>query len=92
MNKYQVSEKPPENLLRVNMSVQEAQHQKLHKVKKHRDPVAVGRALSDLEVAAAGTANLMPPILAAVKAYATLQEICDVLRGIFGEHQPSEEF
>ena len=74
------------------MSVQEAQIQMLRHVKRRRDPVAVGRALSDLEVAAGGTANLMPPILAAVKAYATLQEICDVLRGVFGEYQPSEEF
>jgi methylmalonyl-CoA mutase N-terminal domain/subunit len=40
-----------------------------------------------LEHAAQGTGNLMPPILDAVRAYATLGEICDVLRGVFGEYR-----
>lgn len=92
MNKFQVEEAPPENLLRVDMSVQEAQVQKIAAVKARRDGAAVAAALADLRTAAQGTANLMPPILAAVKAYATLQEICDVLRDVFGEYRPSEEF
>ncbi len=92
MNKFQTPEPPPENLLRVDMTVQEAQMQKLAGVKAGRDQAAVARALADLRAAAQGTANLMPPILAAVKVYATLQEICDVMRDVFGEYQPSEEF
>ena len=49
-------------------------------------------ALAALETAAKGDANLMPPIIAAVKGYATLGEICDVLRGVFGEYRPSAMF
>lgn len=45
--------------------------------------------LTALERAARGTGNLVPPILEAVQAYATLGEVCDVLRGVFGEYKPS---
>jgi methylmalonyl-CoA mutase N-terminal domain/subunit len=92
MNKFQVKEETPKNLLRVDMSVQESQGKKIAAVKARRDQAAVDKALAELKAAADGTANLMPPILAAVKAYATLQEICDVMRGVFGEYRPSEEF
>ncbi|HEY3365822.1 MAG TPA: methylmalonyl-CoA mutase family protein [Symbiobacteriaceae bacterium] len=92
MNKFQVAEETPKNLLKVDPTVGQSQVMKLQGVKERRDQAAVARALADLKVAAEGTANLMPPILAAVKAYASLQEICDVMRGVFGEYQPSEEF
>ncbi len=92
MNKFQMEEEPPENLLKVDLSVQEAQKQKIAAVKAQRDQAAVDTALAELRTAARGTANLMPPILKAVRAYATLQEICDVLRDVFGEYRPSEEF
>ena len=49
----------------------------------------VDAALKALEDAAKGTDNLMPPILAAVKQYATLGEICDVMRKVFGEYKPA---
>ncbi|MFZ5826380.1 MAG: methylmalonyl-CoA mutase family protein, partial [Bacillota bacterium] len=91
MNKFQVAEEPPQNLLRVDMSVQQAQVKKLAAVKAQRDQAAVAAALADLRTAAAGSANLMVPIVAAVKTYATLQEICDVMREVFGEYQPHEE-
>ncbi len=91
VNRFQVEEPPPTNLLTVDPAVQEAQQRKLADVKARRDQAAVDRALAGLRAAAAGTDNLMPPILAAVKAYATLQEICDVLRDVFGEYQPTEE-
>jgi len=92
MNKFQTKEEAPKNLLRVDPSVGEAQRNKVAEVKARRDNAAVKQALGDLRTAAQGTANLMPPILAAVKAYATLQEICDVMRDVFGEYRPSEEF
>ena len=57
--------------------------------KKERDGGAVGKTLSTLEKHAGDeTVNLMPDILECVKVEATLQEICDVLRGVFGEAQP----
>ncbi|HWI50975.1 MAG TPA: methylmalonyl-CoA mutase family protein [Symbiobacteriaceae bacterium] len=92
MNKFQTKEEAPKNLLRVDMSVQESQGKKIAAVKARRDNAAVQQALAELRTAAQGTANLMPPILAAVKSYATLQEICDVMRDVFGEYRPSEEF
>ncbi|MFZ5816261.1 MAG: acyl-CoA mutase large subunit family protein [Bacillota bacterium] len=91
MNRFQVQEEPPRNLLKVDLSVQESQVKKIAAVKAQRDQAAVDRALADLRIAAQGSANLMVPILSAVKAYATLQEICDVMRSVFGEYQPSEE-
>jgi len=92
VNKFTVEEEPPKNLLKVDPKVQEAQIAKLRKLKAERSQAEVDARLADLRAAAQSTANLMPPILAAVKAYATLQEICDVLRDVFGEYQPSEEF
>jgi methylmalonyl-CoA mutase N-terminal domain/subunit len=92
MNQYQSEEEPPQNLLRVNLSVQEMQIAKIAAVKAARDQAAVDRTLTALKAAAESTTNLMPPIVEAVKAYATLQEICDVLRGVFGEHESSADF
>jgi methylmalonyl-CoA mutase N-terminal domain/subunit len=55
-------------------------------MKAGRDAAAGQAALARLETAARGTDNLMPHILAAVKTYATLGEIADVFRGVFGKH------
>ena len=60
---------------------------RLQELKNTRDNAAVQQALAELKTAAEGTDNLMPPILKAVKALATLGEICDTLRGVFGEYE-----
>ncbi len=75
------------DLFQVSPKVRERQVEKLRAVKKRRDPKAVARALEEVRAAAEGKANLMPPILEAVKAYATIGEICGVLREVFGEYQ-----
>jgi methylmalonyl-CoA mutase N-terminal domain/subunit len=92
LNKFKVEEESPKGLLRVDPSVGERQVAKLAKLKADRDGFATVKALYALERAARGEENLMPPILAAVKAYATLGEICDVLRKVFGEYRPSVMF
>ncbi len=70
-------------------TAEERQKENLARLKKERDGGAVGRALSALKTHAEDeTVNLMPDILDCVKAEATLQEICDVLREVFGEAQP----
>jgi methylmalonyl-CoA mutase N-terminal domain/subunit len=92
LNKFQVKEGPPKGLLRVDPVVGEQQVAKLKAMKAKRDNAAVKAALAALEKAAAGSDNLMPPILEAVRRYATLGEICDVLRGVFGEYRPSAMF
>jgi methylmalonyl-CoA mutase, N-terminal domain len=87
VNRYQVREEPPENLLRIDRRVQEEQIASLRAVRARRSGEAVARTLKELRTAAEGDANLMPPILDAVRAYATVGEICDVLRGVFGEYK-----
>jgi len=59
---------------------------RLNQVRRERDNLEVTRRLNELRDAAKGDANLMPYILDAVRAYATLGEMCGVLRGVFGEH------
>ena len=92
LNKFQVKEASPKGLLRVDPAVGERQVAKLAALKAKRDNEAVKNALAALKKAAEGSDNLMPLILAAVKAYASLGEICDVLRNVFGEYRPSVMF
>ena len=87
VNRFQVQEDRPSNLLRVDPAVRVSQIEKLKKLKSERDDSKVKRTLAQLKRAAEGTDNLMPPILDAVRGYATLGEICDVLREVFGEYQ-----
>ncbi len=88
VNKFQssVEEQPPATL-RVDPEVGRRQAAKLAALRERRDNAAVGSALAALEDAARGTDNLLPRILAAVEAYATLGEISDTLRRVFGEQQ-----
>jgi methylmalonyl-CoA mutase N-terminal domain/subunit len=74
-------------VLRVDPESERRHLTRLARVRAERDSVAVGAALAALRRAAEGTENLMPYLLAAVRAYATLGEITDVLRGVFGEHK-----
>src|SRR5262249_47938570 len=67
----------------------ERQVARLAKLRQERDNEKVGSALASLRQAAQGTENVMPCLLEAVKTYATLQEIMDVLRGVFGEYRES---
>ncbi|MCI5836286.1 MAG: methylmalonyl-CoA mutase family protein [Veillonellaceae bacterium] len=88
VNKFQVEEKPVEGLLKVDASVGELQAKKLAKVKADRDNEAVQKALEALRAGAQDEeVNLMPLILDAVRTYASLGEICNVLRDVFGEYQ-----
>ncbi|SHF09300.1 methylmalonyl-CoA mutase [Thermoanaerobacter uzonensis DSM 18761] len=87
LNKFQIEEEPPKGLLKVNPAVEELQKQKIAKVKEMRNNTSVKKTLEALKKAAEGDDNLMPWILDAVREYATLGEITDVLRSIFGEYQ-----
>ena len=87
VNQFIVQEGPPTGLLKVKPEVEIAQKKSLAAVKAGRDNAAVAAKLAALKLAATGTENLLPVILDAVKVYASLGEISDVLRGVFGEHQ-----
>jgi methylmalonyl-CoA mutase N-terminal domain/subunit len=87
LNKFQVKEEKLQDLLKVDPSVGDRQVARLKELKSTRDNAAVQKALAELKQAAEGDANLMPLILTAVKALATLGEICDTLRAVFGEYE-----
>jgi methylmalonyl-CoA mutase, N-terminal domain len=86
VNRFQTEQVSPRNLLRVDPAVREMQAKRLEKIRGQRDSAAVEAALDRLKKAAEGTDNLMPPIVDAVKKRASLGEMCDVLRGVFGEY------
>jgi methylmalonyl-CoA mutase N-terminal domain/subunit len=87
LNQFQVEEQPLKDILRIKPEVEQYQKQKLARVKKERDNAKVREALAVLKRAAEGTDNVVPPILEAVKVYATLGEISDTLRDVFGEYR-----
>jgi methylmalonyl-CoA mutase, N-terminal domain len=87
VNQFQTEEKPPSDILRVDPKVREAQMAALEAIKSQRDGAEVKKVLGALREAAVNDGNLMPHFLACVKTYATLGEICDTLRGVFGEYQ-----
>lgn len=79
-------ENVPPNLLKVDEAVEKKQIEKLKKIKRSRNNMQVSKALEGVREAAKTDENLLTPILQAVKVYATLGEICDVLRQEFGEY------
>jgi methylmalonyl-CoA mutase N-terminal domain/subunit len=87
VNKFQVNETMEKELLKINMNVQEEQIQFLNKIKTERNSEKVKSNLQALEKAAAGSDNLMPFILSAVKNYASIGEICNTMRSVFGEYK-----
>jgi methylmalonyl-CoA mutase N-terminal domain/subunit len=88
INKFQMEEKKPENLLRVDPAIRQVQTDKLSQVKHSRNSSRVQDSLSALRQGAKqDDVNLLPLILETVREYATLGEICQVLRDEFGEHK-----
>ncbi len=94
VNSYQApgDEAVPIPTLRVDEAVQSKQIADLEAVKAQRDAARVKRCLTDVRRAAQGGGNLVPPIIAAARAYATQQEICDVLRDVFGTYTDPGNF
>ena len=89
VNAFEVDEEPEMELEEVDPEQETAQRERLEAVKADRDGDAVDDALASVRSAARGTENLLPPIIEAVKTYATVQEISDVLREEFGEYSPN---
>jgi methylmalonyl-CoA mutase N-terminal domain/subunit len=90
LNKYQVKEKLDLPLFKSDPEYAGRQKEKLKQLRETRDGAKVQFALMALRKAAGGEENLMPLFLEAVRAYATLGEICGVLRDVFGEYLPIE--
>ncbi len=89
VNRFRQEEPPLKDVLRISPDVEVYQIEKLKKVKAKRNDAKVAQTLQRLKEAAQGTENLMPRILEAVKAYATLGEIASVLKEVFGEYRES---
>ena len=86
VNRFVQEEAPAENVFRVDDAIRKMQIDKINGLKANRNNIAVQDVLRQLTEAAKGTSNLMPFILTAVECYATLGEIADTLRGVFGEY------
>ncbi len=86
VNEFPVEGEPPFDTLRIDPQLEEQQIARLRAFRRSRDNSAATRALSDLKRAAEGAENLVPRIVAAVKARATLGEIANSMREVFGEH------
>ncbi len=90
VNKFQIEEDVPmENILKVDPEVEERQKERLRRLKEKRDNDKVKEALERVKRAAESGENIMPPIIEAVRVYATVGEITDALREVFGEYTES---
>jgi methylmalonyl-CoA mutase N-terminal domain/subunit len=87
VNAFVQEDDPPIEILYIDESTAGTQLAKLEALKKTRSPDAVARALDGLRAAARTTENLMPRIIDAVRAYATVGEMCDALREVWGEYE-----
>ncbi|NLI32144.1 MAG: methylmalonyl-CoA mutase family protein [Deltaproteobacteria bacterium] len=90
INKYTMEEPPPTNLLKVDMSVGDVEAAKLKKLRAERDQAKWKAALDKLRQVSQTDENVMPAVIEAVKAKATVGEICDVWRDIYGQYRPKE--
>src|SRR5215468_8849228 len=87
MNAYTIENEPVPPLLRIDPDLERQQVARVQALRAQRNNVQVKAVLQRLEYAACGSENLMPLLIGAVECYATLGEIADTLRAVFGEHQ-----
>ena len=87
VNRFQKEGERPPATFRVAPALEQAQVERLRQVRASRSASTVSEKLDALEQTARGEANLMPPIVDAAEAHATLGEISDRLRAVFGEHR-----
>jgi methylmalonyl-CoA mutase N-terminal domain/subunit len=89
VNKFQVQEERPVATLRIDPEIERAQIERVRAVRDRRDPAAVESALQSIGAAAETSENLLPHILRAVESYATVGEISNRLRSVWGEYRES---
>jgi methylmalonyl-CoA mutase N-terminal domain/subunit len=92
VNRYEQEEQPDIPTLRVDESIQKEQVEALAKVKADRDDALVSKSLAAIADACRNDRNVMPSIIEAAKVYCTEQEVCDVFRDVYGQHQDRPEF
>jgi methylmalonyl-CoA mutase N-terminal domain/subunit len=87
VNKYRDEETSTPSLQKIDPEGERRQCERIQQVRANRDPAAWKAAMDRLEECARGPENLLPPMIEAVKAYATVGEVCDRLRSVWGEHR-----
>ena len=92
VNQFRTDEEERPEILRVRPEVVKRQVDRLNKVRAERDNARLQQLFGVLETAAKGDTNLMPVLIECVEAYATIGEICQVLRGVFGEQREYHVF
>jgi methylmalonyl-CoA mutase N-terminal domain/subunit len=91
VNNFTTGHEPSGDILKVNPAVEQKQRSRVARVRAERDGKEAQNSLARVEAAAHDGSNLMPPIIDAVRARATLGEIADAMRRVFGEYQPASE-
>jgi methylmalonyl-CoA mutase N-terminal domain/subunit len=92
LNRYVLAEEEPYEPLRVDPAIEAEQAARLAALRESRDRAAVDKALAELRQAAAGTQNVLYPMKEALRRLATVGEVCDALREVWGRYQPVERF
>jgi methylmalonyl-CoA mutase N-terminal domain/subunit len=90
VNRYPDSDAPPVEIAKLRPAQQATQVEAVRKLRARRDAAAVRARLLALQEAARGTENLLPPMKQALAAYATVGEVCDTLRAVFGEYRAEQ--
>ena len=92
LNRYRSEAEEKYDPLRVDPSIEADQRERLRALREKRDNAAVEKALAELKQAAAGDANVLPPMRTALKELATVGEVCNALRDVWGVYTPQEFF
>ena len=87
VNKYITDEEIPIEILEIDEELERLQIEKTNRIKSERDNKKVKECFEVLGEACEGNKNVMEPLIESVKSYATLQEVCDVYRQVFGEYR-----
>ena len=87
VNRYRTGHQEPIPTLRIDPAIEQEQIERVRALRARRDAARASKAIAEVEVRARSGENLLPPILNAVEAYATVGEISDAMRRVFGEHQ-----
>ena len=90
VNRFALAEEEPYEPMRVDPAIEAAQAARLQTLRKERDPAAVESALAAVRAAAGGRDNVLPPMREALRSRATIGEVCDTLRGVWGLYRPSD--
>jgi methylmalonyl-CoA mutase N-terminal domain/subunit len=90
VNKFTADDEEPYEPLRVDPRIEQAQADRLARLREDRDQRAVAKHLDTVKAVAEGPDNALPPIRDALRSGATLGEVCDALRAVWGVYQPPD--